>query len=81
VPAASPGKQRHAAKTANVKKGKKVKTHGRANHGIGAAQSNRAHTTGGVGVHQKAKLKPKRLRLPGPIRERPVHARGHGKRK
>src|SRR6266516_1348172 len=81
LPAASPGKQRHAAKTANVKKGKKAKTHGRANHGIGVAQSNRAHAAGGARVHQKAKLKPKHLGLPGPIRERPVHARRHGKRK
>jgi hypothetical protein len=81
APAASSGKHGHGVKTANVKKGKKVKTHGRANHGIGAAQSSRAHTPGGARLHQTAKLKPKRLRLPGPIRERPVHARRHGKRK
>jgi RNA polymerase sigma-70 factor (ECF subfamily) len=81
APAASRGKHGHAAKTANVKKGKKAKTHGRANHGIRAAQSNRAHSAGGSRAHQKAKLKPKRLRLPGPIGERPAPARGHGKRK
>jgi RNA polymerase sigma-70 factor, ECF subfamily len=81
APAASRGKHGHAAKTANVKKGKKAKTHGRANHGIGAAQSNRAHAAGGPRPHQKAKLKPKRLRLPGPIGERPAPARRHGKRK
>src|SRR6266566_7274681 len=81
VAAASPGKHGHLAKTANVKKGKKAKTHGRANHGLGTAQSNRAHAAGGARVHQKAKLKPKRLRLPGPIRERTAHARRHGKQK
>jgi hypothetical protein len=64
-----------------VKKEKKAKTHGRANHGAGVGQSNRAHSAGGGRVHQKAKLKPKRLRLPGPIGERPVPARGHAKLK
>ena len=81
APAASSGKHGHAAKTANVKKGKKAKTHGRANHGFGAAQSSRAHAAGGPRVHQKAKLKPKRLRLTGPTRERPAHARRNGKAK
>jgi RNA polymerase sigma-70 factor, ECF subfamily len=80
--AAGFAKHGHAAKTAgNVKKGKKAKTHGRASHAGGAAQSNRAHSAGGARMHQKAKLKPKRLRLPGPIGERPAPARRHGKRK
>jgi hypothetical protein len=48
-------------------------------HGKGAERSNRAHAAGGVRVHQTAKLKPKHLRLPGPIGERP--ARRHGKKK
>ena len=81
VAAASPRKQDHLTKTVNVKRGKKAKTHGRANHGFGAAQSGRAHAAGGPRVHQKAKLKPKRLRLPGTIRERPAHARRNGKAK
>src|SRR5439155_27386960 len=81
LPAAGSGKHGHAAKTDNVKKAKKAKTHGHANHGSGAAQSNRAHSAG-ARVHQNAKLKPKRLRLPGPIGERPVPKRGrHGKQK
>jgi RNA polymerase sigma-70 factor (ECF subfamily) len=81
LPAAGSGKHGHAAKTDNVKKTKKAKTHGRANHGTGAAQSNRAHSAG-VRVHQNAKLKPKRLRLPGPIGERPAPRRvRHGKQK
>ena len=81
VAAASPVKHGHLTKTVNVKKGKKAKTHGRANHGFGAAQSSRAHAAGGPRVHQKAKLKPKRLRLTGPTRERPAHARRNGKAK
>jgi RNA polymerase sigma-70 factor (ECF subfamily) len=80
APAASLGKHGHTAKTVNVKKEKKAKTHGRANHGSGVGQSNRAHSAGGGRVHQRAKLKPKRLRLPGPIGERPAPARGHAKR-
>ena len=93
APAASSGTHGHATKTKNVdpKNGKKVKTHGRASlrgsarngklasHGRGAEQSNRAPQAGGVRVHQTAKLKPKRLRLPGPIGERPAHRRGKKK--
>ena len=83
VAAASPVKHGHLTKTVNVKKGKKAKTHGRATHGIGAAQSNRAHAAWGARLHQKAKLKPKpkHLRPPGAIGERPAHARRNGKRK
>ena len=93
VPAVGPGTHGQATKTKNVdpKKGKKAKTHGRANqtglarngssasHGRGADQSNQAGLAGGTRVHPTAKLKPKRLRLPGPIGERPAHRRGKHK--
>ena len=49
-----------------------------ASHGRGAERSNGAHAAG-ARAHQTAKLKPKRLRLPGPVGERPV--RRHGKKK
>jgi hypothetical protein len=48
-------------------------------HGNSAKKSNRAHAAGGARVHQTAKAKPKRLRLPGPIGEKPVHPRGKKK--
>jgi RNA polymerase sigma-70 factor (ECF subfamily) len=95
VPAAGPGTRGHATKTKNVdpKKGKKAKTHGRVNqtgltgnasrasHGRGADQSNQPGLAGGTRVHPTAKLKPRRLRLPGPIGERPAHPRVHPRRK
>ncbi|MDP9304162.1 MAG: sigma-70 family RNA polymerase sigma factor [Actinomycetota bacterium] len=73
----------HAVKSKNVrlKKGKKAKTHGRASqtgsaghgrfvpHGNGA---DRARHAGGARLYQTVKLKPRRLRLPGPIGERPA---------
>jgi RNA polymerase sigma factor (sigma-70 family) len=81
----------HAAKSNSVKP-KKTKTHGRANqsalarknaslasHGRGAEQSTRARLAGGARVRPTARLKPKQLRLPGPIGERP--AQRHGKKK
>jgi hypothetical protein len=85
------GTRGHAPKSKNVKP-KKAKTHGRASqaalarknakvaiHGRGAEQSSRARLAGGVRVHSTARVKPKKLRLPGPIGERP--ARRHGKKK
>jgi RNA polymerase sigma-70 factor (ECF subfamily) len=85
APAASSGIHGHAVKTKNVKlkKGKKAKTNGRANHtgsaGNGRVASHgrgpdRAGTVRSAHLSQpvKLKLKPKRLRLPGPIGERPV---------
>ena len=78
----------HAVKTKNVKAKKAKKAANQAalvrngafgSHGKGAERSNRAHAAGGVRVHQTAKLKPKHLRLPGPIGERPAHR--HGKKK
>jgi RNA polymerase sigma-70 factor (ECF subfamily) len=90
TPAAGPGTRGHAAKTKSVKP-KKAKTHGRANqsalarkkaslasHGRGAEQSSQAHLAG-ARVHPTTRAKPKHLRLPGPIGERP--ARRHGKKK
>jgi RNA polymerase sigma-70 factor (ECF subfamily) len=83
APAAGSGTHGHATKTKNVKP-KKAKTHGLASDtglarsGSSASQSNRAHPAGGR-AHQTTKLKPKRLRLPGPIGERPAHR--HGKKK
>jgi hypothetical protein len=81
----------HAAKTKSVKP-KKAKTHGRANqsalarkkaslasHGRGAEQSSQARLAGGARVHPTTRVKPKHLRLPGPIGERPAHR--HGKKK
>jgi RNA polymerase sigma-70 factor (ECF subfamily) len=88
APAANSGTHGHAVKTKNVKskKAKKAanqtglarKNGSRASHSSATAKSNRA-VPGGARVHQTAKLKPKRLRLPGPIGERP--ARRHGKKK
>jgi RNA polymerase sigma-70 factor, ECF subfamily len=95
APAAS-GTHGHPVKTKNVKlqkgkKGKKAKTHGRATktgsagngrvaaHGSGA---DRARPMGSARLYQPVKVKPKRLRLPGPIGERPVpRYRRHGKTK
>src|SRR5213592_2596813 len=69
----------HAAKAKNVK----VKTHGRANHrgsagkasiehrGQGAGKPHRVYPAGAAPT-QRAKLRPKRLQLPGPIGERPA---------
>ena len=84
----------HAAKTDKVKltKAKNVNAHRRANashshgrvsvasHSRGAAHTNRAHP---AGAHvPKAKIKPKRLELPGPVRDHPAPAPpGHGKQK
>ena len=93
APAATFVANGHATKTKNVdrKKGKKAKTHGRANqtgltgnaklasHGRGAEQSNQARAAAAARVHQTARPKPKRLRLPGPIGERPAHRRGKKK--
>ena len=87
APAAGSGRQGHAVKTKNVKPKKAKKAANQtglarngilASHGRAAEQSNRAHAAGGARVHQTAKLKPKpkRLRLPGPIGEHPVHRRG-----
>ena len=83
----------HAAKTDKVKltKAKNGNAH-RANashshrkatvasHGRGAAHTNRANP---AGAHApKAKAKPKRLELPGPVRDHPAPAPpGHGKQK
>jgi hypothetical protein len=85
------GARGHAAKTKSVKP-KKAKTHGRAyqsalarkkerlaSHGRGAEQSSRARLAGGARVHPTTRVKPKDLRLPGPIGERPAHR--HGKKK
>ena len=91
TPAAGAGTRGHAAKSKSVKP-KKAKTHGRANqsalarkngslasHGRGAEQSSRARLAGGARVHPTTRVKPKQLRLPGPIGERPAHR--HGKKK
>ena len=91
TPAAGAGTRGHAAKSKSVKP-KKAKTHGRANqsalarkngslasHGRGAEQSSRARLAGGARVHSTTRVKPKQLRLPGPIGERPAHR--HGKKK
>jgi hypothetical protein len=85
------GARGHGAKTKSVQP-KKVKTHGHANqsalarknkslasHGRGAEQSSRAHLAGGARVHPTTRVKPRDLRLPGPIGERPAHR--HGKKK
>jgi RNA polymerase sigma factor (sigma-70 family) len=82
------GARGHAAKTKSVKP-KKAKTHGRAyqsalarkkerlaSHGRGAEQSSRARLAGGARVHPTTRVKPKDLRLPGPIGERPAHRHG-----
>ena len=91
TPAAGAGTRGHAAKSKSVKP-KKAKTHGRADqsasarkngslasHGRGAEQSSRARLAGGARVHPTTRVKPKQLRLPGPIGERPAHR--HGKKK
>jgi RNA polymerase sigma-70 factor (ECF subfamily) len=88
--AVTPG---HAAKSKSVKP-KKPGTHGRANqstlarkngslasHGRGAAKSSRARLAGGARVHPTTRVKPRQLRLPGPIGERPAHQHLHGKKK
>jgi RNA polymerase sigma-70 factor, ECF subfamily len=82
------GTNGHAVKTKNVKpkKAKKAanqtalarKNGSLAAHGRATAKSNRARP-GGARVHQTAKLKPMRLRLPGPIGEHPAHQRGKKK--
>jgi RNA polymerase sigma factor (sigma-70 family) len=91
APAAIPGTH---GKVANGKseKAKKLKTHGRASqtryvadasvaarHVKVAHQPQRAHPARGAPAHEKAKPRPKRLQLPGPIGENP--AAGHGKQK
>jgi RNA polymerase sigma-70 factor (ECF subfamily) len=91
TPAAGAGTRGHAAKTKSIKP-KKAKTHGHANqaalarknasvasHGRGAEQSSRARLAGGARVRPATRVKPKQLRLPGPIGERPAHR--HGKKK
>jgi hypothetical protein len=92
APAVS-GTHGHAVKTKNVtklKKEKKAKKNGRANdkgsagngkpasHG---AAAERAHHAGTARVYRTVRLKPKRLRLPGPIGERPARTHRHGRRK
>jgi RNA polymerase sigma factor (sigma-70 family) len=82
------GTNGHAVKTKNVKpkKAKKAanqtalarKNGSLAARGRAAAKSNRARP-GGARVHQTAKLKPMRLRLPGPVGEHPAHQRGKKK--
>ena len=84
---AGSGAQGHAAKTKNVKP-KKAKNAANqsalarsgafGSHGNSAEKSNGARAVG-ARLHQAAKLKPKRLSLPGPIGEHP--ARRHGKKK
>ena len=75
------GARGHRAKTKNVK----AKTHARANHvgavshGKAVGQTQRVHPIGGAPAHLRAKLTPRRLRLPGSVRDRP--AAGHGKQK
>jgi RNA polymerase sigma factor (sigma-70 family) len=91
TPAAGAGTHGQAAKSKSLKP-KKAKTHGRANqaalarknatlatHGRGAEQSSRARLAAGARVRPTTRVKPKQLRLPGPIGERPVHR--HGKKK
>ena len=91
TPVPGAGARGHGAKTKSVKP-KKAKTHGHANqsalarknailasHGRGAEQSSRARLAGGARVRPTTTVKPKHLRLPGPIGERPAHT--HGKKK
>jgi RNA polymerase sigma-70 factor (ECF subfamily) len=89
APAAS-GTHGHAVKTKNVKPKKAKKAANQtglarngslASHGRGAEQSNGVRAAGVARGQQatKIKAKPKRLRLPGPIGEKP--ARRHGKKK
>jgi RNA polymerase sigma factor (sigma-70 family) len=84
----APAGSGHAVKTKNVKPKKAKKAANQTAlarsgafgaHGNSAEKSNRVRVVGGVRVHQTAKLKPKHLRLPGPIGERPAHR--HGKKK
>jgi RNA polymerase sigma factor (sigma-70 family) len=90
TPSAGAGTRGHGAKTSV--KPKKAKTHGHANqsalarknailasHGRGAEQSSQARFAGGARVRPTTTAKPKHLRLPGPIGERPAHT--HGKKK
>jgi RNA polymerase sigma-70 factor (ECF subfamily) len=90
VAPASSGTHGHLVKTKNVKpkKAKKAtkqtglaRNGSLASHGRGAEQSNGARAAGVARGHQAAKIKakPKRLRLPGPIGERPAHQRGKKK--
>jgi RNA polymerase sigma-70 factor (ECF subfamily) len=88
APWAAPGAHGHKTNTKNVK----VKTHARASHAsssgkAGVASHGRVvkqtlvHPTGGATTRWRAKLTPKRLRLPGSVGERPAAAAGHGKQK
>jgi RNA polymerase sigma-70 factor (ECF subfamily) len=95
TPAKVSGTHGHAAKAAKGKatKGKNVNAHSHANnsrshrnasiasHSRGAAHSTRAHPAGGPRAHPKAKVKPKRLQLPGSVGDHPAPAPGHGKQK
>jgi RNA polymerase sigma factor (sigma-70 family) len=80
------GAHGHRVKTKNVK------THGRANHagsagkaggavshGKAVRQTQRVHPAGGAPAHWRAKLTPRRLRLPGSVRDRPASGRGKQK--
>jgi RNA polymerase sigma-70 factor, ECF subfamily len=92
APAGSLRTHGDAVKTKNVKpkKAKKAKTHGRATHTAsrgnvkskahGSARD-RAHPAGGARLYQPVKLKPRSLRLPGPIGERPAHRQRNSKQK
>jgi RNA polymerase sigma factor (sigma-70 family) len=44
-----------------------------ASHGSAAERANGARAAGAARLHQRTKVKPKRLRLPGPVGERPAH--------
>jgi RNA polymerase sigma-70 factor, ECF subfamily len=90
APAGSLRAHGDAVKTKNVKPKKAKKAANQtglarngslASHGRGAEQSNGVRAAGVARGHQAAKIKakPKRLRLPGPIGEKP--ARLHGKKK
>jgi hypothetical protein len=95
TPAKVSGTHGNAAKAAKDKatKGKNVNANSHANnsrshrnasiasHSRGAAHSNRAHPVGGPRAHPKAKVKPKRLQLPGSVGDHPAPAPGHGKQK
>jgi RNA polymerase sigma factor (sigma-70 family) len=84
------GTNGHAVKTKNVKPKKAKRAANQTalarngafgSRGNSAGQFNRARAAGGARGHQaaKTKAKPKRLRLPGPIGERPAHR--HAKNK
>ena len=80
-PWAASGAHGHKAKTKNLK----AKTHTRANHagavshGKAVGQTQRVHSTGGAPAHWRAKVTPRRLRLPGSVRDRPPSGRGKQK--